>query len=111
MIAMVGLEVFQPRPRLKLNGKAPWVAKITGLTENGKFSRNFLRGSTDYTYANNSGSRGIYRWYHLRSGRVYEIANRQSWKEMERYFCCVTEDGEIVRMTGQEVLNTFLEKA
>jgi len=82
MIAMLGLEVFTVTPnsqrRAPLQGNAPWVAEIIGLTREGKFARRFVQGDADYTHANSVGSRGIHRWYHLHSGRIYEVADRHT---------------------------------
>jgi len=109
MIAMLGLEVFAATPnsqrRAPLQGNAPWVAEILGLTREGKFARRFVQGDVDYTHANSVGSRGIYRWYHLQSGRIYEVADRHTWTRTVQYFCRVnTDDGEIVRLSRHEVL-------
>lgn len=111
MIAMLELEVFANVPgsqrRAPLLGNAPWVAEITGLNRDGYFMRNFIKGDVDYSRANSVGSRGVHRYYHLRSGRVYEVAARPSWKRTVQYFCRVTETGEIVEVTRQQVLDLF----
>lgn len=109
MIAMLELEVFTSgapgsQMRTPLQGTAPWVAEIKGLNRDGYFIREFQRGELDYSRANSTGSRGIHRYYHLRSGRIYEVAERLSWKRQTQYFCRVTQDGDIVRLTRQEVL-------
>lgn len=109
MIAMLELEVFANVSgslyRAPLQGNAPWVAEITGLTRQGKFARTFIHGDVDYTHANSVGSRGIHKYYHLQSGRIYEVAARPSWKRTVQYFCRVhSETGEIIYMTRQEVL-------
>lgn len=109
MIAILELEVFTASPQLKieLRGNAPWVAEITGLNNDGKFLRRFLQGDTDYTRANSVGSRGVHKYYHLRSGRIYEVAERLTWKRTIQYFCRVDDQGEIVRVERKAVLDLF----
>lgn len=111
MIAMLELEVFTGAPgsqrRAPLQGNAPWVAQITGLSREGKFVRKFIHGDVDYTQANSVGSRGVHRYYHLQSGRIYEVAERLSWKRSVQYFCRVTQEGEIARLTRQEALDAL----
>lgn len=109
MIAILELEVFQGNPArgLVLQGTAPWVALITGLNSKGYFVRQFERGDTDYSRANSVGSRGVFRYYHLKSGRIYEVAERFNWRRQEQYFCRVNHEGDIVRLTRQQVLDVF----
>lgn len=109
MIAMLELEKFAVAPgsqyRGQLAGNAPWVALIKGLTGNGYFIREFIRCDVDYSRANSVGSRGVFGYYPLRSGRIYEVAARLTWKRIDQYFCYVnSNDGEIKRITRQEVL-------
>ena len=80
-----------------------WVAWITGPDARYRWKREFLRGRKDYTDANGVGSRGVYVWYTLESGKVYEVQAPVTWKRDERYFCRVTDDGEIVGIEESEV--------
>lgn len=111
MIAMLELEVFAASPnsqhKIELRGNAPWVAEILGLSNEGKFLRKFVHGDTDYTRSNSVGSRGIRKYYHLRSGRIYEVAERLTWKRTIQYFCRVNDEGDIVRISRQTVLDLF----
>lgn len=75
----------------------PWVARLgAGM------SRTFLRGRKDYSQAVEGGARGVFLWYELPEGGVYEVNAPQSWTEADRYFCR-SERGRIVRMTREEV--------
>jgi hypothetical protein len=88
-------------------GKPPpascWVAEITGYDRRYGLSRSFLRGQDDYSSANSTGSRGVYRIYILESGRYYEVKCRITWKKDDRYFCKVTEAGEIIHVEQLEI--------
>lgn len=88
----------------------PWVAKLTGLFASGKFQHDFLRGNKDYTDANSKGSRGVYFWFTLESGNYYEVNDLQTWKRTERYFCKVTEEGEIEIVDEREIQLYFERK-
>lgn len=88
------------------NGKPKpsyWVAQITGVHQVFHYERKFLKGKKDYTYSNSKGSRGVYVYYLLESGNIYEVKSPVSWKRTERYFCIVTEDGEIQRVNKEYV--------
>jgi hypothetical protein len=73
-----------------------WVDKITYT------GRERLVARRDYSQSNNTGSRGIYLWYILESENVYEVQARTSQHQAERYFCRVTDDGDIVRISKEE---------
>lgn len=81
----------------------PWVARLTGLDERFGFRRDFVRGVYDYTRANGKrGGRGIYIYYALPPG-LYEVYRPISWKHHERFFICVDDQGDIIRVTREEV--------
>lgn len=86
---------YRERPR-------PWVARITGRDEKYGLAREFIRGARDYADGNSTGSRGVYRWYELPEGEVYEINAPMSWKHADRYFAR-SHRGQLVRMTREEV--------
>ena len=51
--------------------------------------RFFLRGSTDYSRANSKGSRGVYLWYWLEEGKLYDVYSFVSWGRADRrYVLC-----------------------
>lgn len=75
-----------------------WVAEITGADPKYKFKREFLRFKKDYSRANSVGSRGVYANYILESGKIYDIKEHK-----DRYYCTVTDNGNIVRLSEDEV--------
>lgn len=88
-------------------GKAPkqvWVAEIVGIHPKYTLNRRFLNPKKDYSKANSVGSRGVFLWYILESGAYYEIKKQTSWRDTERYFCKVSNAGEIVRVEKSEVM-------
>ena len=82
-----------------------WVAIIKDHYK-GKFLREFPKGYKDYSEANSVGSRGIYKYYYLEEGNIYEVSEPKSWKRTDRYFCRI-EDGQEIRMTEDEVKAHF----
>lgn len=80
-----------------------FVAEITGFHPKFKYDRNFLRCKKDYKHANSKGSRGVYAFYILESGKIYDVLEPYSWKNSHRYFCTVTEEGSIEILTKEEV--------
>lgn len=87
--------------REHLRSKA-WVARLTGLDDRYKFTREFVRGQKDYSQANSIGSRGVYIYYALTPG-VYEVNAPMSWSRTDRYFCRI-KDGQAIRMTFEETV-------
>jgi len=82
---------------------SPWVAEIAGTHPLYRFKRQFLRPKKDYTEANSVGSRGIYLWYTLETGKVYEINEQASWRRWDRRFELVRNDGSRQRLSEDEV--------
>ncbi len=64
-----------------------WVAQITGHDPKYKYARQFIKGKKDYTHANSKGSRGVFIYYLLESGYVYEVK-----KSSKRHFFCLVDD-------------------
>ncbi len=87
-----------------------WVAEILGTHPKYRYERRFLRGKKDYSRANSVGSRGIFLWYTLESGRVYQVQEQTSWRRTRRYFIRVTDEGEIEEIKGDEVKTWLAEK-
>lgn len=79
--------------------RSSWVAEITGPDEKYGLRRVFLRPKLDYSRANAQGSRGIFAEYILESGHIYDVLSRVTWKRSERYFCTVSDDGDIVNLS------------
>jgi hypothetical protein len=96
MKASIGLEI--------IGGSSVWIAEIKGFSKKYLFDREFLDKNKDYTDANSVGTRGIKCWYMLETGCVYEVQRQISWKKSEKYFCCVNADGEIIRLTREDVI-------
>lgn len=80
-----------------------WVAEITGRDERFGLARKFVRGRMDFSLASDDASRGVWVWYTLHSGRVYEVQRRTTWEVSERLFVTVDEAGELHRMAREEV--------
>lgn len=81
-----------------------WAAEIVGLSDRYGFERRFLEGHKDYANANALGTRGVYVYYLLEPGKLYEISAPKTRTRIDRYYCTVTEDGRKVRLTKEEVL-------
>lgn len=81
--------------------RSSWVAEISGPDETYRLQRVFLRPKLDYSRANAKGSRGIFAEYILESGHIYEVQAKVSWKRINRYFCTVTPDGEVVAISEE----------
>lgn len=82
--------------------RRPWVAEIIGRHPTYRYERRFLHGRKDYSRANGVGSRGVYLYYHLEPGRVYEVNELLSWSRSDRYFCQVV-GGRVERLDDDEV--------
>ena len=83
--------------------RSSWVAEISGPDETYRLQRVFLRPKLDYSRANAKGSRGIFAEYILESGHIYEVQAKVSWKRINRYFCTVTPEGEVVEISEEDV--------
>lgn len=80
-----------------------WVAELTGFDDKFGYKREFLPYNKDYSRANSKGSRGVYAHYILEQGRVYEVKEPVSWKNTIRYFCAVDAEGDIVKISKEDV--------
>jgi hypothetical protein len=80
-----------------------WVAKITGFRGTDYFQREHLHGKKDYTNSNSKGTRGIFVWYTLETGKYYEVESRLSWSRSEHYFCKTDDNGDIIKVERKEV--------
>lgn len=87
-------------------GKPPtpyWVAEIVGAHPKYRYERVFVSGKKDYANANGAGSRGVFAWFILESGKMYEVKKQTSWKSFDQYFCRVAGTCDIERMSKEEV--------
>lgn len=87
--------------RSKLN--TTWVAHIVGTDPRFKFKRAFLKPRVDYSNATNRGNRGVYYYYSLIPGQIYEINHRYNTKDADRYFVKCTSEG-VENITTEEVV-------
>jgi len=85
--------------------KRAWIAVIKGC-HNGQLVREFLRGYKDYTEANGPGSRGVYKYFYLEEGNIYEVSEPKSWRNTEYYFCII-KNGKVVKMSKIGVVSFF----
>ena len=79
-----------------------WVAQITGFCSKFKYKREFLPFKKDYSKSNSTGTRGVYAYYILKEGCLYEVSEPTSWNNINRYFCKI-ENGELVKLSKGEV--------
>lgn len=89
--------------------KRYWCAEITGFDRKYKFSRNFIREKKDFSKSNSKGSRGVYFCYNLTPGKIYQVCSPKSWKNIEKYFCCVNSSGKIEILSEGEVIKWLSE--
>lgn len=87
-----------------------WVAQIIGFTED-NYERVFLRPKKDYRKANSIGSRGVYLYYILDSGKIYEVSEKLSWNRHNRFFCTVDCYGCIIKISAEEVAQWIRENS
>ncbi len=85
------------------NRPVGWVARITGSDEKYGLAREFLRGSVSFRDVEDElGARGVWRWFELEEGALFEVNAPLSWTSADRYFCR-SERGRVVRMTREEI--------
>lgn len=105
LIFLIAMKATLSIENIKIYGRVRphWVAEITGITKNNKFYREFLRCKKDYANSNRQGNRGIYSWYILESGSVYEVFRPLNWSKTECFFCKVSDIGNIIKISSDEV--------
>lgn len=81
-----------------------WVAELIPNLD--AVSRQFVRGKLDRTRIG-----GAYVLYVLESGRIYEVSSPTRPFATERYYCRVTDDGDIIRITREEVDQWLLSRS
>lgn len=81
----------------------PWVARLAGLSDRYRYDREFVQAKADYREANSRGTRGVWFWWTLESGNVYETRYRTSWERWTHRFLTVTPEGDVVDLTEEEV--------
>lgn len=83
--------------------RMPWVAEILGKQDKFGLARAFIHANWQRKRANGQHSRGVELWFILESGRLYEVKSPVSWRKSDRYFCAVTDDGDIKRLSKEDV--------
>lgn len=83
--------------------RVPWVAKIEGGCPRFGWRRSFLSANWQRKNANSQHSRGVMLWFVLEDGYIYEVKHPISWRRSDRYFCRVTEGGDIEKLSEAEV--------
>lgn len=86
-----------------INNASYFVAEITGFHPKFKYERQFMRCKKDYSKSNSKGSRGVYAFYILESGKIYDVLEPYSWKKSHRYFCTIDDNGNIEILTKEQV--------
>lgn len=81
----------------------PWLAEITGPDRRYGWARSFLPARRDHADANSVGSRGVWFWWVLESGRYYECHCWPSWGGSERRYLRVDDSGDVVHVEREEV--------
>lgn len=83
--------------------RRPWVAEILGVAKRFGLARHFLRANWQRKRASGAHNRGVELWFILEANRFYEVNTWLSWRRSDRYFCTVSEGGEIIRVSATEV--------
>lgn len=89
--------------RLGVGDQMPWVAEITGTDPRYGYARTFVKHKADFRDSNSKGTRGVWFWWTLESGRVYQVKYRESWGGWLARFLRVTDGGDIEDLTEEEV--------
>ncbi len=108
MKTILRLECIGDGHRGRLSPSPCWVAEIVAVSPYSGLDRRFLHRNKDYSEANSVGSRGVYAYYILESGKIYEVSEPLTWKKTDRYLCTVTPDGEIEKLDMETVMRHFL---
>ena len=85
-----------------------WVDHVTGIGPQ-QIIKQRIRGNVDYSQANSVGSRGVYEYFFLQEQEVYHVSSPETWKRADQYFCRI-DQGEIVRMSMEEVVEWLLKR-
>ncbi len=81
----------------------PRLAELTGLFGRG-FARRELRPKQDWSQANSRGTRGVWLYWTLTAGPLYEAVYRTAWDKPHTVrYLYVTADGDLVDTTEEEV--------
>ena len=82
---------------------SPKCSLVLGLS--GAFMRTEpIRGNRDYSNANSKGTRGVYDYFALENGKMYEVTTALTWNKQERYYLLISGSGEMTRMDYEEAV-------
>ena len=82
----------------------PYCKQVIKLADDGFFVTIPMKFNRDYSQANSVGTRGVYDYYVLKPGRLYEIQEILSWKRMRRYYLFLHSNGDETTMTYEEAI-------
>ena len=82
-----------------------WVAEIFDFDTKYRYKRKFLPAKKDYRHANKNASEGVLAEYILESGHIYEVKHSITKYKTERYFCTVSDNGDVIKLTEKEVID------
>jgi hypothetical protein len=79
------------------------VFRLTGLSSTqGPFLKEPVPAQRDYSQANGMGSRGVYAYYLVDEGPVYEVIKPVSWNRSDHYYAQYYQGNEM-RLDIEEV--------
>lgn len=81
-----------------------WCAEIRGVLDAPDCRRVMLQGRTYYLEAARPTQYAPHAVYTLESGRLYEVSSPRTAHDIDHYFCIVTTNGIIQRLTDGEAL-------
>lgn len=77
------------------------VWELTGVSQDGLIRR-ALKPHRDYATANGIGSRGVFAYYFVEDGKVYEVKAPRSWTRTDHYYATFGYEQEW-RLSVEEV--------
>ncbi len=88
----------------------PWLAELIRPCPTFGYVREFVDAKVDYTRANSAGTRGVWFWWTLESGRFYETRYPVSWTRRAHRFLTVTSGGDVVDISEDEIRARWEER-
>ncbi|MFA6851338.1 MAG: hypothetical protein WCS30_13430 [Selenomonadaceae bacterium] len=87
----------------------PYCKKVLGVYRNGFVKTEEMKPNRDYSNANSVGTRGVYDYYILAPGEVYEVMEVESWTRAAKYYLYVDHDGNLQKKSYEEALKCLSE--
>jgi hypothetical protein len=85
-------------------GVSPCCRKVIALGHDSFIVTEPMKPNRDYSKANGVGSRGVYDYYVLKPGNIYEIIEVLSWKRSRRYYAFILPDSSVKEMDYGEAI-------